>query len=234
MSSQAPLAANIPISEQHSFLDLAKEFQWSEVKRCVNANPALVEVQPVGRQGGRRWSALHQAAFSGSADAVRFLLEHNAPVDSKTDDGKTPLEVAKNEGVRALLRDFHDGAKQPVPTPLRVRCSAMKAMKVGKGMKAMKTSKKKKIAKGKRGKSMVYKGKFEKTVGGLTKDALVKSRAGKIVSKRLHAHGKKSYSNIKSWVEAFLKARSELGLNGFVAIKKGSALYSKTMELYKQ
>merc|ERR1712014_322397 len=115
--------------------------------------------------------------------------------------------------------------------PLRVERCAMKAMKVCKSMKVMKTSKTK-IAKGKRGKSLVYKGKFEKTVGGLTKDALVKSKTGKIVSKRLHARGKKSYANIKWWVEAFLQARTELDLNGFVAIKKGSALYTKTRELY--
>jgi len=74
---------SIPIAEQHAFLDLAKEFDWAAVKRHISANPLLVNVQPCGRDGTLRWSALHQAAFSGSADAVRFLLEHKAAIDAK-------------------------------------------------------------------------------------------------------------------------------------------------------
>jgi len=62
--------SRIQISEQHAFLDLAKEFNWAAVKRHINANPLLVNVQPC-----LRWSALHQAAFGGSGDAVRFLLK---------------------------------------------------------------------------------------------------------------------------------------------------------------
>lgn len=101
-----------------------------------------------------------------------------------------------------------------------------------KVMKVMKVSKSK-IAKGKRAKTLVYTGKFQKTVGGLTKDKLAKNSKGKIVSKRLQAHGKKAFANISRWVEAFLEARAELGLTGFVAIKTGSPLYAKTMKLYK-
>lgn len=228
-----PTCANdIPISQQHAFLDLAKEFRWEDVKCHIHENPALIGVQPCGRQGGARWSALHQAAYSGNTDAVRFLLERNAPIDAKTDDGQTPLQVAKNQSVKALLHSFAHGHAKEVPTPLRAKVGAKKAA-AGKSMKVLKVSKKTKIAKGKRGKALVFKGKFEKTVGGLTKDHLIKSKAGRIVSKRLHAHGKKSYANIKSWVEAFLKARTELDLTGFVALKKGSPLYAKTMELYK-
>jgi len=235
MASRTSSAGDIPISQQHAFLDLAKEFQWQEVQRQVKINPALVGVQPSGREGTKRWSALHQAAFSGNADAVRFLLDHNAPTDAENSDGKTPFDVAKNEKVRSVLTKFMAGGfDDHLPTPLRTSVSS-KSMKVMKAMKAMKVMKamKSKIAKGKRGKASVYKGRFEKTSGGLTKDHLTKSKAGKIVSKRSQAHGKKSYANIKSWVEAFVKARVELGLSGFVAIKKGSLLYTKTMELYK-
>lgn len=232
MSFQATSANDIPISQQHAFLDLAKEFKWQEVKRQVNAAPALVGVQPCGRQGGRRWSALHQAAFSGNADAVRFLLSHHAPTDAKTDDDKTPWDVAKNDQVRRMLSGC--ATADDLPTPARASQGAAKtaARKSLKTMKRMR-AKKSKIAKGKRGKSLVYKGRFQKTVGGLTKEQLTKNKSGKIVSKRLQAHGKKSYTNIKSWVEAFLEARLQLGLVGFVAIKNGSPLYAKTMELYK-
>merc|ERR1712113_68468 len=112
----------ISTSEQHSFLDLAKAFKWAEVKRCVGANPAFVNVQPCGRDGTMRWSALHQAAFGGSADAVQFLLQHGAALDAKTCDGQTPMDVAKNKHVRAVLRSL-----RRVPTPLRAIVASRKS-----------------------------------------------------------------------------------------------------------
>merc|ERR1712118_148845 len=88
-----------------------------------------------------------------------------------------------------------------------------------------------KIAKGKRAKSSVFKGGKEKTVGGLTKSDLVKNSQGKIVSKKSSAAAKKRYAKtIKFWIEAVQKARKELGVKGFVPIKKGSALYKKAKE----
>lgn len=229
-------ARDIPISEQHAFIDLAKEFQWGEVKRLVNAKPVLVNVRPA-----MRWSALHQAAFAGSTDAVKFLLGHGAAIDAKTADDKTPVDVAKTPKVRCILNEFARSGS--VPTPLRRSASSkssasepvtiLKVMKAKKAMKSMKVAKKT-IAKGKRAKSLVYKGHFKKTGGGLTKDGLTKNKAGKIVSRRMQTQGKKAFANIKAWVDAFLKARVEMGISGFVPVKKGSALYAKTMELYKQ
>ena len=73
----------------------------------------------------------------------------------------------------------------------------------------------------------------EKTKGGITKAMLMKSKTGKIITKKQHAAGKKAYKNIKGWTEAVQKARKALGLKGFVAIKKGSALYKKAKELYQ-
>merc|ERR1712007_64033 len=108
---------------------------------------------------------------------------------------------------------------------------------MGKAMKAMKAMKKKsvsKIAKGKRGKSSVFLGNKEKTVGGLKKSDLTKNKAGKVVSKKSSAAGKKAYKFIKDWTVACQKARKELGIKGFVAIKKGSALYKKAKEFYTQ
>merc|ERR1712190_250833 len=90
-----------------------------------------------------------------------------------------------------------------------------------------------KIAKGKRAKALVYKGTNLKTVGGLTKEHLTRSRSGKIVSLKMQSRGKNSYANIKSWIAAFIRARSELQLVGFVPIKRGSPFYLKTMEFYK-
>merc|ERR1712113_844357 len=85
---------------------------------------------------------------------------------------------------------------------------------------------------GKRSKDLVFKGKFERTKSGLKKENLTRSKSGKIVSARKHAQGKSAYHRIQSWVHAMLKARTELGLVGFVAVKKGSPLYTKTMEIY--
>merc|ERR1719502_166950 len=107
---------------------------------------------------------------------------------------------------------------------------AMKAMKAMAAMKAMRAMKKKavsKIAKGKFARSVVFRGTKAKTLSGLTKGDLVKNKRGKIVTKKQVANGKKAYTNIKGWTAAVQKARKALGVKGFVAVKKGSALYKK-------
>merc|ERR1719161_1807751 len=112
----------------------------------------------------------------------------------------------------------------------------MKAMKAMAAMKAMRAMKKKavsKIAKGKFAKSVVFRGTKAKTYTGLTKGDLIKNKRGKIVTKKSMAAGKKSYALIKGWTTACQKARKALGIKGFVAIKKGSALYNKAKELYQ-
>merc|ERR1719331_74518 len=121
---------------------------------------------------------------------------------------------------------------------------AMKAMEaltvmktVMKAMKAMKAIKKKKrvskIAKGRMAKALVFRGARVKTSGGLTKADLIRNKHGKIVSKKQQALGKKAYNNIKAWSSAVSKARKSLALKGFVAIKKGTPLYTKTKSFYR-
>merc|ERR1712159_23558 len=113
---------------------------------------------------------------------------------------------------------------------------AMKAMKAMAAMKAMRAMKKKavsKIAKGKRARAVVFHGTKEKTYTGLTKSDLIKNKYGKIVSKKASLRAKKN-NYIKGWITAVKQARKALGLKGFVAIKKGSALYNKAKELYKK
>merc|ERR1719243_366463 len=108
----------------------------------------------------------------------------------------------------------------------------MKAVKAMKAMKAMKAKRVSKVAKGKRMKVSVFLGGKEKTYTGLKKSDLMKSKTGKVVTKKSHAAGKKAYKHIKAWTEAVQKARKELGVKGFVAVKKGSALYKKAREFY--
>merc|ERR1712146_659081 len=98
---------------------------------------------------------------------------------------------------------------------------------MGAAMKAMKAMKKKavsKIAKSKNAKAVVFHGTKEKTLSGLTKADLIKKKL---------AAGKKAFAHIKGWTTAVQKARKALGVKGFVAIKKGSALYKKAKELYQ-
>merc|ERR1719263_1743336 len=112
---------------------------------------------------------------------------------------------------------------------------AMKAMKAMAAMKAMRAMKKKfvsKIAKGKMARAVVFRGTKEKTYTGLTKSDLIKNKYGKIVSKKASLRAKKN-NYIKGWTTAVSKARKALGLKGFVAIKKSSALYSIAKVLYK-
>merc|ERR1719375_2860225 len=108
----------------------------------------------------------------------------------------------------------------------------MKAMAAMKAMKAMKKKAVSKVAKGRMAKSVVFRGTKEKTVGGLTKSDLIRNKYGKIVSKKASLQAKKN-NFIKGWTTAVQKARKALGLKGFVAIKKGSALYKKAKELYQ-
>merc|ERR1719420_848534 len=111
---------------------------------------------------------------------------------------------------------------------------SMKAMKAMKGMKrkAMKVSK---VAKGKRSKSSVFRGTKEKTSGGLKKSDLVKSKTGKVVSKKSSEAAKKRFkgSALDKWCRAVQAARKALGLKGFVAVKKGTPVYNKAKSLMK-
>merc|ERR1719277_2817556 len=105
-------------------------------------------------------------------------------------------------------------------------------------MKAMKAMKRvSKIASGVRAKYSVFSGNKEKTVGGLTKAKLTKSKEGKVVSKAMSVAAKKAYASsaLKKWADALKAARKALGLTGFVPMggktAAGKALYAKAKSL---
>jgi len=115
--------------------------------------------------------------------------------------------------------------------PLKVMTNAMKATKViKKPMKPMKVST---VARGKLGKAQVFKGLRLSTSGGLKKEHLMLNKEGKVVSKRSHAAGVKSFQRIKAWMTACNQARSELGIVGFSPVKNGTPFYAKALELYQ-
>merc|ERR1719375_1083742 len=99
----------------------------------------------------------------------------------------------------------------------------------------MKKKKVSKVARGRFAKSLVFKGSKEKTVGGLTKESLMRNKRGKIVSKKRNAMGKRNYKKLETWTEAFMQAREMLRVEGFHAINgktlQGKALYYKTKAL---
>merc|ERR1719360_285884 len=117
----------------------------------------------------------------------------------------------------------------------------MKGMKAMKAMKAMKRAKKVSIiARGKLAKSAVFNGTKAKTSGGLTKNTLIKSKRGKIVSKAASASSKKRFASsvLKKWSDALKQARKELGITGFCAVNgktpEGKALYAKVKTILDQ
>jgi hypothetical protein len=100
-------------------------------------------------------------------------------------------------------------------------------------MKAMKKKIVSKMAKGRFSKSLVLRGTKAKTAGGLSAKDLIRNKAGKIVSKKASAASKKNFAKgLGDWNKAVKKARTILALKGFVAIKKGSPLYTKAKEIY--
>merc|ERR1712216_1026168 len=102
---------------------------------------------------------------------------------------------------------------------------------MGKAMKAKRVSV---IGKGKLAKALVLRGSKAKTVGGLKASDLTRSKSGKVVSKKQSARAKKNFkgSSLQKWGSALQKARKELKVVGFVAVKKGSPLYKRAREIF--
>merc|ERR1711862_359403 len=137
---------------------------------------------------------------------------------------KTKLKMAMmkkmmKSGMKAMMR----GMK---------KASMMRKMK-----KAMKAPK---VAKGRGAKARVFKGKKEKTSGGLKKSDLVKSKSGKIVSKKasLRAKNSKNGKKIAKWGVSVKAARRSLGIKGFCPVggktAKGQQLLKAVRSLYRK
>merc|ERR1712109_44117 len=86
-------------------------------------------------------------------------------------------------------------------------------------------------------KVQVFRGTKQKTKSsGQTKGMLMKNKRGKIVSKKAHAKGVRTYkkNGLAKWTKAFMQARKNLGLKGFVACKKETRFNKKAMKLYRK
>merc|ERR1712118_143554 len=81
-------------------------------------------------------------------------------------------------------------------------------------------------------KVVVFRGKPTGGATTLKKEDLTKNKHGRIVSKKQSALAKKRAAG--GWIAAVTKARKELGVKGFQAVKKGTPLYKKAKEHYGQ
>jgi len=71
----------------------------------------------------------------------------------------------------------------------------------------------------------------------LGKDDLIKNSYGKIVSKKASEAAKKKIKDnagFSKWTQSVKRAREELGLTGFVPVKKGSPVYEKAKEIARR
>eukprot|EP00929_Paragymnodinium_shiwhaense_P074969 TRINITY_DN38339_c0_g1_i1.p1 TRINITY_DN38339_c0_g1~~TRINITY_DN38339_c0_g1_i1.p1 ORF type:complete len:1321 (-),score=384.28 TRINITY_DN38339_c0_g1_i1:624-4586(-) len=65
-----------------------------------------------GVQDSRGWTPLFAAAYAGHADVIRYLIHMDAPIDTVTKDGATPLTIATMHGHREasqVLREAKRG-----------------------------------------------------------------------------------------------------------------------------
>lgn len=98
-------------------------------------------------------------------------------------------------------------------------------------------SKRKQPLSKKMARSVAFRGGDTDGMTRLGKDDLIKNKYGKIVSKKASEAAAKRVKDgvgIGKWTQAVKRARDELGLKGFVAVKKGSAVYEKAQEYYKE
>ena len=108
---------------------------------------------------------------------------------------------------------------------------ARKSSKPMKAKKAVRRTKKAKKATVVGKKWQVWKGTRERTVGGLTKADLMMNKNGKVVSKKMSKKAK-SAGGLNKWTAAVQRARKELKISGFCAIKKGTPLYDLARKYY--
>ncbi|CAD7946021.1 unnamed protein product [Amoebophrya sp. A120] len=144
-----------------------------------------------------------------------------APVagESTTTSKKSTKKKDTDRELSAMKTDLPSEATKQRKDPAaaaRAPTPAVKKKSEEKQKSAKKTAAKKeakpsnKIARGKQAKSQAFKGKKEKTAGGLKKDDLKKSKAGKVVSKKKSKQGEES-----KWIAATVEGRKFLGIEGF-------------------
>ena len=86
-------------TEQHNFLDYAKQQNIEKVKELILSNSGYINCVT----SSNRWTALHQAAYGGNIDMVMFLLNNGADKSIKSKEGFTAYDVANNNACKIVL-----------------------------------------------------------------------------------------------------------------------------------
>lgn len=88
----------------YDFIYAARDGDFEFVKECVENKK--VDINAVNDNGN---TALHMAAFNNRPEMVKYLLEHGADPSLRNKDGvfsgDTPLDQARGDEVKQLLRD---------------------------------------------------------------------------------------------------------------------------------
>merc|ERR1712091_375810 len=174
-----------------------------------------------------------KAAMKAAAPVAMKAMKKKAAMKAmKAMKKKAAMKAAAPVAMKAMKKKVAMKAAAPVAMKAMKKKAVMKAA-APVAMKAMKKKIVSKIAKGRFSKSLVLRGTKAKTAGGLSAKDLIRNKAGKIVSKKASAASKKNFAKgLGDWNKAVKKARTILALKGFVAIKKGSPLYTKAKEIY--
>jgi len=107
-----PMTADV-VSQAHKLIDLAKAGSWAELFATLKAQKTLVNVRPEVRE----FSALHQAAYQGNAEAVMRLIDDcGADPAQCTKFGKSAADIAEEQG----FSDVADKVRTRLAKPISV------------------------------------------------------------------------------------------------------------------
>lgn len=88
-------------------------------------------------------------------------------------------------------------------------------------------------------KAQVYKGTAEKTSGGVTKSGIMRKKSEDGTFRYVFKSKSKASKKCNPWISALSDAREELGIEGFVLLKKtgrsdGAKLYKLAKKMMKE
>ena len=84
---------DVTTDDQRTAVHMAVQYnQIPVLEYLVNHHPAHIE-----RVTTEGYTPLHEAASSGSLDSLKILLDAGAKVNVKSNNGYTPLDMAKRE-----------------------------------------------------------------------------------------------------------------------------------------
>lgn len=93
---------SLDMAKQHQILDAGKNNQWDVVEAMLNENSNLINVE-----GGlsKRWTLLHQAAYSNNYSMVEKLLLKGADKTIRNREGQLASELTTNQAIQILLNN---------------------------------------------------------------------------------------------------------------------------------